>query len=138
MLALKHMSKKRPGELTSAKEICQSTGAPFDATSRVMQLMAQKGILKSEHGAQGGYQIIRDLQKVSLYEVISTSVGPLEIVKCVSGAEDCDLFNKCGIQSPLNDLNLRLKGFYEQLSVAELLKVDKNLESEKWQNQQKI
>ena len=138
LLALKHMSSKRPGELTSAKEICHATGAPFDATSRVMQLMAQKGILKSEHGAQGGYQIIKDLSRVSLYEVIATSVGPLEIVKCVSGAEDCDLFNKCGIQSPLNDLNIRLKGFYEELSIAELLKIDNKTESVEWPNQQKI
>ncbi|MEK6554068.1 MAG: Rrf2 family transcriptional regulator, partial [Bdellovibrionota bacterium] len=57
LMALKFMSSKEAGQLTSVKEICQSTGAPFDATSRVMQLMAQKKILKAEMGAQGGYQI---------------------------------------------------------------------------------
>lgn len=131
-MALKFMSQKRPGELTSAKEICASTGVPFDATSRVMQLMAQRGILKSEQGAHGGYQIIRNLQKVSLYEVIETAVGPLEIVKCVGGVHDCELFNQCSIQSPLVDLNHRLKVFYEDLSVADLLRINPSSESHSW------
>ena len=138
LLALKHMSEKPPGELTSAKEICQATGAAFDATSRVMQLMAQREILKSEHGAQGGYQIIKDLQHVSLYEIIETVVGPLEIVKCVSGSEDCELFSKCGIQSPLQSLNVKLRSFYQELSVSELLNINTKSGNQEWETQLRI
>ena len=98
--------------------------------------MAQKEILKSEHGAQGGYQIIKDLRRVSLNDVIETVVGPLEIVKCMNGAEDCELFSKCGIQSPLQDLNVRLKSFYQELSVAELLKT--NIGKIEWETQQRV
>jgi hypothetical protein len=32
LMALKFMSQINAGQLTSVKEICQSTGAPFDAT----------------------------------------------------------------------------------------------------------
>lgn len=42
LMALKFMSSKVPGELTSTKEVVESTGCPFDATARVMQQMAQK------------------------------------------------------------------------------------------------
>lgn len=84
LVALKHMSHKRPGELSTVKEICQLYTCPFDATSRVMQSLAQKQILKSEQGAYGGYQIMRDLRKVSLYDLIEVTVGPIEIAKCMS------------------------------------------------------
>lgn len=131
LMALRRMTDRGQGVLTSAKEICADTGAPFDATSRVMQLMAQKGILKSEHGAHGGYQIVRDLNKVSLYEVMEVILGPIEIVKCLNGAGDCELFNTCSIQSPLRELNNRLKDFYENLSLGEILKI-KERKSESW------
>jgi Rrf2 family transcriptional regulator, nitric oxide-sensitive transcriptional repressor len=45
LMALKVMAQKRAGELTSAKEVVEKTGCPFDATARVLQQMAQKGIL---------------------------------------------------------------------------------------------
>lgn len=130
-MALRRMNDRGQGVLTSAKEVCAETGAPFDATSRVMQLMAQRGILKSEHGAQGGYQIVRDLNRVSFYEIMETILGPIEIVKCLSGSDDCGLKNTCAIQSPLQELNVRLKEFYEGLSLGEILKI-KERKSDSW------
>jgi Rrf2 family transcriptional regulator, nitric oxide-sensitive transcriptional repressor len=123
LMALKFMSQKYAGQLTSAKEICQSTGIPFDATSKVMQLMAQKGILKSEQGAHGGYLIARDLTKVSFYDVAETILGPVEVVRCASASKEasCEFLNKCNVQSPLQNLNSRVVGFYQTVTVAELL-----------------
>lgn len=131
LMALRLMSAKGQGQLTSAKEICAETGAPFDATSRVMQLLAQAGILKSEHGAHGGYQIMRDLSKVSLYEIMNIILGPMEIVKCMNGTRDCELLESCTIQSPLKELNDRMKEFYQELSIGSLLKI-KERKSETW------
>src|SRR5690606_37884444 len=110
--------RKFSGQLTTVKEVCQATRIPFDATSRVMQLMAQKGILKSEHGAHGGYMIARDLSKVSFYDVAETILGPVEVVRCASGHGDCEFANKCNVQSPLQNLNARLVGFYRTVTVA--------------------
>lgn len=136
LMALKHMSQKFAGQLTSAKEISDQIGSPFDATSRVMQLMAQKGILKSEHGAHGGYLIVKDLSKVTFYDVITTVLAPIEVVKCVSGQETCDLFSKCNVQSPLQTFNNKLVDFYQTLPVSELLQIPLAPKGEKtWQIQ---
>lgn len=124
LIALKYMAGKNPGQLTSAKEIAEKMGLPFDAVSRSLQSLSQKGFLRSEHGAQGGYQIVKDLSKVSLYEVMETVLGPLEIVKCVGEKDTCDFIARCNIQNPLNDLNIQLKGFYKSLSMHSLLRLD--------------
>ena len=117
------MSSKVPGELTSTKEVVESTGCPFDATARVMQQMAQKNILRSEQGSQGGYLIVRDLSKTSIYELIEIILGPLGIVKCVHAYEVCKLGHTCNIKSPLIELNSRLIEFYKNLSLSEILKI---------------
>lgn len=124
LIALKYMAAKQPGQLTSAKELTDKLGLPFDAVSRALQTMAQKRLLRSEHGAQGGYQIVRDLSRVSLYEVMEAVLGPLEIVKCVGEKQDCDLFGRCNVQSPLLELNTRLKDFYRSMSLQALLKIE--------------
>lgn len=132
LMALKYMSQKIPGELTSAKEVSDSFHTPFDATARVMQQMAQKenGLLRAEYGANGGYQISKDLARVSVLDLIEMIEGPTALVKCVGEKKGCDIQGTCNIASPLQQLNDRLNGFYESLSLKELL-LEKSLNSKK-------
>jgi Rrf2 family nitric oxide-sensitive transcriptional repressor len=121
LIALKHMSRKVPGELTSAKEIAERYQSPFDATARVMQLMAQNGILKSEQGAQGGYLIMKDLSKVTMQDLINIVQGPTSVAKCLSEKEACELQSHCNIVSPMSVLNQKISDFYKNLTLKELL-----------------
>lgn len=123
LMALKHMSSKVPGQLTSAKEVVEATGVPFDATARVMQTMASRGLLRSEQGAHGGYVIMRDLGKVTLFELYEMILGRLETARCMSDAAGCELHETCNIQSPMNVLHRRMTDFYRGVSLAELLRL---------------
>jgi Rrf2 family nitric oxide-sensitive transcriptional repressor len=121
LMALRHMCQKIPGELTTAKEVADSYHAPFDVTSRVMQLMAQKGLLKSEQGAFGGYQITKDLAKVTLDDLISIIEGPTKIAKCMHKEDPCEIQSSCNIISPIHNLNQKLTEFYQSVSLKDLL-----------------
>ncbi len=121
LMALKHMAQKRPGELTTAKEVAESYRAPFDATARVMQLMAQSGLLKVEHGAFGGYQITKDLTKVSMLDLLEAVQGPTQIAKCIAKNDACEIQPVCNIMSPISQLNSKLNDFYKNLSINDLL-----------------
>ena len=122
LMALKVIGQKHQGERTSAKEVADLTGSPFDATARVMQQMAQKEILRSEQGAHGGYQLVRDLSKISMFELMEIVLGPIAVAKCQQHESDCDLVGSCNIMSPLSVLNRKLTEFYRAVSVGELLK----------------
>ncbi|MBX2987930.1 MAG: Rrf2 family transcriptional regulator [Bdellovibrionaceae bacterium] len=122
LMALKYMSQKTPGELTTAKEVCDTLRTPFDATARVMQIMASKGLLRSEQGASGGYQILKDLGKINLLELLEMIEGPQAIVKCIHRASDvCEIHSTCNIASPLSRLNHRLHDFYRGVSLRDLV-----------------
>ncbi len=124
LISLRHMKQKEPGQLTTVKEICRSYGCSFDATSRVLQKMVQKGLLKSEQGAQGGYLIQKDLRKVSLLDLIEYVIGPISIVKCLdSGKGDCDMENSCNVIAPLAYLNDQLIQFYRGINIDSMLSV---------------
>lgn len=124
LISLRHMKQKAPGQLTTVKEICRAYGCSFDATSRVLQMMVQKGLLKSEQGAQGGYLILRDLKKVSLLELIEMVVGPISVVKCLdTGKGECGLESRCNVIAPLAYLNDRIVNFYRSINVDEMLNI---------------
>jgi Rrf2 family protein len=123
LIGLKHMRSKSPGELTTVKELSALYGCPFDVASRVMQKLAQKGILLSEQGAHGGYMIAKDLGRVSFYELTEMILGPVAVARCLHEAAEaqCEIRGTCNIVSPLQAFNRKLTDFYKSVSVADLL-----------------
>jgi Rrf2 family nitric oxide-sensitive transcriptional repressor len=121
LMALKYMSQKIPGELTTAKEVSDNFRTPFDATARVMQIMAQKSWLRSEQGAFGGYQITKDLSKVNMYDLIEIIDGPTAVARCLHKDSPCEIQTTCNIVSPISKLNFKLSEFYQSLNLKDLL-----------------
>ena len=121
-VALTYMNGKNPGQLTTAKEICDKYKTPFDPTARVLQIMAQNNILKALQGAKGGYLLIRDISKISLKELSDMIVGPLEIANCIQGAHsECTHSDNCLIIAPMLVLNKKLERFFETIMITDLI-----------------
>ena len=122
LVSLRHMSAKSPGQLTSAKEICDIYHTPFDPSSRVLQIMAQKGVLRAEQGAHGGYQILKDLSKVTLYDLTSMIEGPIQIVNCFHGNySHCEMTASCNVISPMLNLNEKIAELFSTMKVLDLI-----------------
>lgn len=122
LVSLRHMSAKSPGQLSSAKEICDIYHTPFDPTSRVLQIMVQHGILRAEQGSHGGYQILKDLSKVTLYDLTTMIEGPIQIVNCFHGNySHCEMTASCNVISPMLNLNEKIAGLFSTITVLELI-----------------
>ena len=121
LMALTHMSQKHQGDLTTAKEVAETFGAPFDVVSRVLQKLAQNEVLRAEQGVNGGYMIVKDLSRVSLHEVMEMVLGPLGIAKCLHDDSSCEMAAFCNISDPMQVLNQKLETFYQSVSIRELI-----------------
>lgn len=123
LLALKYLSQKTPGQLSTAKEIAEKFGCPYDATSRVLQIMAAHKILRSEQGAHGGYMIVKDLSRISFLSLNEMILGPVGVARCLQkdGDGECELISTCNIMTPVRNLNARLNSFLRELNLSEVL-----------------
>ena len=121
LIALRHIGRA-PDQLISAKEICDSYKTPFDTTSRVLQIMAQNGILKAEYGAHGGYQIMKDLSKITFLELTEMIVGPIKIANCFNSSySHCELTSSCNVIAPMLNLNDKMSELFKTITVQELI-----------------
>ncbi len=118
LMALSYMSERK-NKCVSAKEMSQVFHCPFHPFSRVLQKMADHSLVKSRKGIGGGYILTQNLNKLSLYKIMSIVLPPLEFSACMSG--HCDLLEHCNIQNPVLYLNKRLVDFYQTLNVKEIL-----------------
>lgn len=122
LMVLKFMAtEKRPGELTTAREICDRFHIPFDTASKAMQAMAQEGILRSFQGIRGGYQLARELSMITCGELVKIVEKERPKHFCDTGQGPCKLFSTCNIITPLNVLNLKLNTYITRLNLENLL-----------------
>ena len=125
LMALKYFTdqaaNQTPVILISAKELAEKTHTPFEVIARVLQALSSRGILKAEYGVSGGYQLVKNLEDISVYELMSVLENSTELAKCLGTDSECELSLKCNIISPITHLNSKVQNFYKSISLAEVL-----------------
>ena len=72
-----------------AKTISEMTGVTLRFSLKILRKLVAAGIIKSFKGTQGGYEIGRELDHISLGEVIETIEGRYPLNRCVTGEYAC-------------------------------------------------
>jgi Rrf2 family protein len=140
LIALRHISKKQSDEsrgITSAREISDYYGLPFEITAKTLLRLKDNGLIQSEQGARGGYTLKRSLSEVTLAEFLELMEGPQFLVSCSPGVSenstessadrstsadvcDCEYRPRCEIKTVMSHLNDRMKQFLSGIMLAEI------------------
>ncbi len=127
LIALRHMNRKQdshPDEWTSAREIADAYGLPFEITAKTLQKLKDSGLIQSTHGARGGYHLQRALKEISLAEFLELMEGPQSVVMCAGSKEDhseeCGYNSRCEIKQVMGQLNFRVFNFLSGIPLADL------------------
>lgn len=66
-----------PGDPQSAKSIAEATSAPASYVARVLQLLARKGLVTSQRGRAGGYDLARPADQITLLDIVE-AIDPIQ------------------------------------------------------------
>lgn len=134
-MALRHMNRKNKDgtEFTSAREVSDVFGLPFEITAKTLQRMKDLGLIQSTQGARGGYVLQRPLEQITLAEFLEMMEGPQSVVACAShtpvevpesNACGCEYHGKCEIKGLMSSLNTKVKTFLGGIRLTDLSESD--------------
>lgn len=90
------LSQKR----MDAKAIAEETSVTLRFSLKILCKLVAGGIVRSYKGTQGGYELARKPEDISLNDVIETVEGPLLISRCLGGEYVCTNTNQKGLPCP--------------------------------------
>jgi Rrf2 family protein len=74
LIAVKHLAENAQKETSfSGRELAELYGLPEETLAKTLQHLAKAGLLFSRQGVDGGYQLARDPQHVTVLDVIKAS-----------------------------------------------------------------
>ena len=129
LLALTHLADE-PGRVVSAREIAERVGVSLPLLMIVLKQLASASLVNSVRGARGGYVLARPPDEITLAELIDATEGPMRLAPCVAAHSDdsvragCDSEANCPMYAPFIWLHGRLRGFFEGITLAELVAAD--------------
>ena len=112
----------------TAKELSEFSGIPLPTVTRILKMLSNKGILESQRGAQGGYELTKNSTEVSVAEVIEAMEGPIALTECASDDCGCAFEPSCAVGKPWEKIN---KAGYDVLQNISLSHMSARDESQK-------
>ena len=97
---------------------------------QIFQKLKKAGILGSKRGPKGGYFLLKEPKDITVYDIISCTEGPIELVFCVGEDEDgetctglqCNLKSDC-VASPLwKDMGDQIADIFRTTTIQTLCK----------------
>jgi Rrf2 family protein len=128
LMALRHMNRKSKSgpEFTSAREVADVYGLPFEITAKTLQRMKEVGLIESAQGARGGYILQRKLEEITVAEFLELMEGPQAVVACTAEPKEqsiptpCEYQRKCEIQGVMSTLNKKVHSFLAGIRLTDL------------------
>ncbi len=119
LLSLAYLVEHR-GRISSARAIAQTHKLPLPLLMNLLKTLHQRGILCSERGAKGGYQICVNLDEVSLYDLI----------EAIDDTEDrqTPVARRLSDQPPLRALQYKWMHFLKQVHLSDLVVPGRRIE----------
>lgn len=99
LMAMTHLAVREGS--SSAREIAEQYNIPIELLAKVLQRLTRRGLLTSQQGTRGGYQLSRSAVSISVADVINAIDGPVAVTACSSHAGRCGQFETCNVRDPL-------------------------------------
>ena len=123
LIAMKHLAVRGDqgvGGSSSAREIAELYDIPIELMAKVLQRLVRRGLLASQQGTRGGYQLARVPTQISVADVIQAIDGPVTVTACSTEDGQCEQFAKCNVRDPLWRVRARILAALGECTIAEL------------------
>jgi Rrf2 family transcriptional regulator, iron-sulfur cluster assembly transcription factor len=118
--ALIYLAKKPPTQWTSIKEIAEQLKIPQHFLGKILQSLSTKGILNSQKGLFGGFNLKKPSREVFLFDIVEAIDGDAYRNICVLGFPDCSSNSPCPVHNQWKDVRGKIIDIVKEKSLSEL------------------
>ncbi|MBA56507.1 MAG: SUF system Fe-S cluster assembly regulator [Pseudomonadales bacterium] len=120
-LVIMNRLAKSPAQQLRMEELAEATQLGLPTVRKLMRQLVASGLVRSERGAKGGYQLARLPQMISIAQVVSAVEGPLAITECCDDDGGCELSNGCEVAYHMPTINELIAQILSNISLTDMV-----------------
>ena len=121
--SLLDLAEHRNGTYIPMKEVAARQDISLKYIEKMMPIMKSAGLIDSAHGIGGGYQLTRDPEEYTLWEILTLAEGDLAPVSCLQErAPACSRAAECRTLPVWKEYYELTKRYFSSITLADLMK----------------
>lgn len=108
------------GEMASTREIAEKLNASEAHLAKVLQRLAHAGLVNSERGPKGGFELAEGGEEVTLMEIYELMDGPFAPSGCLLNGPACDQ-RDCVLGNLVGSINSLVRDYFRKTKLKELV-----------------
>lgn len=116
------LAEREPRQPMRVGDIATELGVPRNYLSKILHTLARDGVLASTRGPNGGFQLARPADELSLQEIVERFDGLPEESGCLLGRDQCSDHDPCAAHDRWKDTARAVLDFFRDTSIADLSK----------------
>jgi len=108
-------------KIISVSELFEKTRIPKPFLRKILQILNNKGLLKSYKGKGGGFQLNNISREISLLDLIEAFQGPFELNKHIFKNKLCMHVKKCKLKKKIDNIEKKVKEELRKITLASLI-----------------
>jgi FeS assembly SUF system regulator len=122
IVIMAHLADCGDDSTHNARELAQQAQLPSPVVSKILKLLTRAGLLISQRGSKGGYNLARAAAEISVVEMITALEGPVGITECTVHPGACAQESSCHVRDPWQRINGAVQAALENVTLADLAK----------------
>ena len=110
------LAKYPPDQIITSAVIQREMHLPEALSLQIISRLANRGLVKTYPGRNGGIQLAQAPAEISLREVVEAMEGPLTISYCLTDDHTCSLAPDCPVQGCWEDLQEKINRELEEVN----------------------
>jgi len=119
--AVLYLGRHEGRGLVSSQEIADALGAPPNYLSKILRMLAKRGILRSLRGPNGGFQLAAAPKHITPAQVVQAVDDVAVPATCLLGDRLCDPDDPCAVHERWSALSAQVLAPLQSTSIADLL-----------------
>lgn len=96
---------------------------------QVINPLRKAGILRAIRGTQGGYVLAREMNAITVRDIVEILEGPVALAPCVSEPETCERSVECTAREVWSGLEAKIVAAMSGVTLAEMVERHKDREA---------
>ena len=104
----------------NTQAIAEATNISQPMAGKILKMLTRADLLTSQRGVNGGYELARDAELISVAEIIEALDGPIAITDCTGSNYDCGIESLCPTRTNWQWINLAIRDALDGISLADM------------------
>lgn len=119
------LAEHNSGNFIPMKEVAARQEISLKYLEKILPVLTKASLIEGVHGKGGGYKLVREPDRYTVWEILSLAEGDLAPISCLEeGAEPCERAAECRTLPMWQNYYNLTKEYFSGITVADLMGSD--------------